>query len=365
MYPNRVPYDNIGVSEGYPFSRAMAKVVVNPESDLEPRPGDLQLTSEELQRLSLFKGMSKPPSFEKYPGATVLRRYSQGEVICRQGDGGATAFYILSSEDALELNSARLEQARAKAKGTDPGRQKQELDQLAKAVEHFSERIKSTESEGPAAKRRAATAHLLVNLETKPKKTGFLQSVTQRLFGGANGEAPEQKPDFIPNDGPADIDYRTRQAPMFEGDVFGEMSCMTLAPRSATVVADVDCFMLEFLRNIFDQVQKDPGYRERMDANYRERVLKNHLRRLEILHDLSDHDLDFIRDRADLMIVDPGTVIFDEYDASDGVYIVRSGLVQVLADTNVMLGADEITDWQAFCRELAAADEQPATGAAT
>ena len=344
----------------------MAKVVVNPESDLEPRPGDLQLSSEELERLSLFKAMSKPPSFEKYPGATVLRRYSKGDVICRQGDGGATAFYILTSEDALELNRHRLEEARAKAKGPDQGRQRQEIEQFAKAVEHFSESVQSTApSEGEAVKRRAATAHLLVNLESKPKSTGFLESVTNRLFGRTNGEAALQKPDFIPNDGPADIDYRTRQAPMFEGDVFGEMSCMTLAPRSATVVADVECFMLEFLRNIFDQVQKDPGYRERMDASYRERVLKNHLRRLEILHDLSDHDLDFIRDRADLLIVDPGTVIFDEFDPSDGVYIVRSGLVQVLTDTNVMLGVDEIADWQAFCRELAAGDEQPAPGEAS
>ena len=130
------------------------------------------------------------------------------------------------------------------------------------------------------------------------------------------------------------------------------------------MVADVECYMLEFLRNIFDQVQKDPGYRERMDANYRERVLKNHLRRLDILRDLSDEDLDFIRDRAELMIVDPGTVICDEYDPSDGVYIVRSGLVQVLTDLNAMVGVDEITDWQALCRELAVGDEQPVPGAA-
>lgn len=345
----------------------MAKVVVNPESDLEPRPRDMQLGSEELAQLALFKAMSKPPSFEKYPGATLLRRFSRGDVICRQGDGGSTAFYILTSEDALALSRARLEVARAKSPqgGFTPERRK-EIEDLTQDAETFAERVRAASGEsGEPVRRRAATAHLLVNLDKKPKRTPVLQSLTKRLFGGKNGDAAAHNPDFIPNDGPADIDYQTRQAPMFEGDVFGEMSCMTLAPRSATVVADGDCFMLEFLRNIFEQVQKDPGYRERMDATYRERVLKNHLRRLEILGDLSDKDLDFIRDRAELLIVDPGTVICDEHDPSDGVYIVRSGLVQIVTDLNAMLGADEVTDWQALCRELMAGDEQPTSGAAT
>lgn len=345
----------------------MAKVVVNPESDLEPRPGDLQLTSEELAALALFKAMSKPPSFEKYPGATILRRYAQGDVICRQGDAGSTAFYILASEDALALIRGRLSAAHARPPaGPQDAAEQRRLQNLTQDAETLADRVRAAPAvAGEPVKRRAATAHLLVGREEKPHRSGILQSLTKRLFGGQNGAPAAPSPEFIPNDGPTDIDYQTRQAPMFEGDVFGEMSCMTLAPRSATVVADGDCYMLEFLRNIFDQVQKDPGYRERMDASYRERVLKNHLRRLEILGDLSDHDLDFIRDRAELLIVDPGTVICDEHDPSDGVYIVRSGLVQVVTDLNAMLGADDVTDWQALCRELVAGDEQAISGAAS
>ena len=41
------------------------------------------------------------------------------------------------------------------------------------------------------------------------------------------------------------------------GELFGEMSCLYRTPRSATVVARRDCYMIEMLRNILDMIQKD------------------------------------------------------------------------------------------------------------
>ncbi len=41
----------------------------------------------------------------------VLRRYHKGEVICRQGEAGWTAFYILTSEDVLEVLRYQLKAA--------------------------------------------------------------------------------------------------------------------------------------------------------------------------------------------------------------------------------------------------------------
>jgi CRP-like cAMP-binding protein/Fe-S-cluster-containing hydrogenase component 2 len=335
----------------HPGSRFMAKVVVNPKVDLAARAGDVNLSAEMLKKLDLFQKLNKPPSFEKFPGSTRLRRYARGEVICRQGDAGASAFYILKTEEIVRWQTAAI------AEGGNP--------QLAAELPRWQKRLAETSElpEPPAPegstlgpRRRVATALLTNDASPPPKARGWLAG----WFGRGRSASPST-PQFIPNDGPADLQYATRQAPMHEGEVFGEMSCMTLAPRSATIVADTDCYLLEFTRNIFDQIQKDEGYRARIDEIYRRRVLDGHLRKLEILRDLSDQQLAAIQSRLSLQIADPGTVICDEGDVSDCVYIVRSGLVQVLTETNVALRADEVHNWPAFARALLAGEKKPAT----
>lgn len=300
----------------------MAKLVVNPEVDLSPRAGDVSLSAAELGKLELFAGLKRSPSFEKFPGSTVLRRFSAGEVICRQGDAGASAFYILTEND------------------------------IAACAEHALPPLSRTNS-GDSGVRRVATAFLSVDSANQPRPRGFLAGL---LRGKSTAlEAPEA----IPNDGPTDIDYTKRQAPMHSGEVFGEMSCMTLSPRSATIVADTDCYMLEFTRNIFDQIQKDDGYRQRIDEIYRRRVLEGHLRKLELFRELSDQQLRSIRNSVELDVVDPGTVICDEGDPSDAVYIIRSGMVQVVTETNVTLAPHDICDFAALCRALLQGEKPP------
>ena len=92
---------------------------------------------------------------------------------------------------------------------------------------------------------------------------------------------------YIPISNLRDISEETRHATLHEGELFGEMSCMYGSPRSATIVAAGDCFVLEMLRNILDEIQGDEGYRAHVDGIYRERVLQNHLRRLPIFSDLT------------------------------------------------------------------------------
>ena len=43
----------------------MAKTVVNPEAELPPRDGDIQLTEELLAAVSVFASMKKAPAFAK------------------------------------------------------------------------------------------------------------------------------------------------------------------------------------------------------------------------------------------------------------------------------------------------------------
>ena len=151
---------------------------------------------------------------------------------------------------------------------------------------------------------------------------------------------------------------------MHEGELFGEMSCMSRAPRSATVVADRDCYMLEMLRNILDIVRKDVGYKEQMDKVYRERVLGGQLRKLSIFADLSDEQFTRICDHVELITVEPGQVIWDENDPSDSFCVIRSGLVKILKNLKYLVEPQDIpaATWPQFAAELAAADGSSVIG---
>lgn len=296
-----------------------------PEAELAPRAGDEILRSDELQQFELFANLKKPISVEKFPGSIVLRRFRKGDVICRQGDHGHSAFYVVRGGDMQKLHALRTSRSGATS---------------------------SDQAAGDTSSRQVATAYILSG--QAKASPGFLS----KLFSPRSRKVEQVNPQYIPNDGPTDIDYSTRKAAMREGDVFGEMSCMTLAPRSATIVVDEDCYMVEFLRNIFDQMQRDVGYRQKTDALYAERVLSTHLRRLELFQDLSDEQIEVLRQASYLEVVDPGTVICDEGDLSDSVYLIRSGVVQVVRGAHVAFRASDIADWPKFCQVLLP-DETP------
>src|SRR6516165_899492 len=83
----------------------MAKQLM-PKAELQPRDSDVKLTDEQFLKIGLFAKLKRKPSLDKFPGAMVLRRYRQGEVIFRQGEAGWTAFYTLTSEDLLAIEAA-------------------------------------------------------------------------------------------------------------------------------------------------------------------------------------------------------------------------------------------------------------------
>jgi Fe-S-cluster-containing dehydrogenase component/CRP-like cAMP-binding protein len=307
----------------------MAQIVANPEATLDARPGDETLTPSELKSLSLFADLKKPPSFEKFPGAVVLRRFSAGDVIVRQGEAGWTAFYILTADDLLKIGRAQL--ARTDEDLAMPEVQadadlRQSVIDLRSTVLEDLDRLQRRTSVfvDVNVKEPVATARLDLELSTSGRRPG----VFGRLFGGsANGE---RRPDFIPNDAATDISLKTRQAPLYEGEMFGEMSCLNRVPRSATVVANQDCYLVEMLRNILDQVRRDQVFKEKTDRIYRERALGPQLRRFSIFEKLTEEQFDGLRRNVELVAVPPGEVVFNEGDPPDAFYVVRSGMVKIV-----------------------------------
>ncbi|MBI1314577.1 cyclic nucleotide-binding domain-containing protein [bacterium] len=326
---------------------------------------DELLTADELARLDLFEALKKQPSFARFPGTTVLRKCRKGRVLVRQGDAGATAYSILTTEDVIELREQQLESVEqlqaARSAGSETGnlhlyyqslsdrelkklhaRLSEELDQLRAKAAGFQA------GKTPPAERHVATAHLVIGGEDEPKR-GLLHRLLHR---GASSKS--SLPDFIPIDGPADISTRTRQAPLHEGELFGEMSCMNRAPRSATVIATEDCYLLEMLRNVLDMLHNDPQYKDKLDEIYRTRVLDGHVRRLPIFRGLPDTDFTAVKDRIELVDYDAGSVIFEEHDDSDSFFVIRSGLVKIVVNAWTQLRSDEFkpAHWKLLCGEL-------------
>src|SRR5262249_30817344 len=130
-----------------------------------------------------------------------------------------------------------------------------------------------------AALRKSATVRLTMAGPTAEKKVNFLRRWLRPFYRPILGRwfAPpvtgkEGAPQTIHIDAPTDVDVETLSAPLNETELFGEMSCRNGSPRSATIVADRDCFMLEMLRNILDQLQKDAAYKAQYDDTYKKRV---------------------------------------------------------------------------------------------
>ena len=300
---------------------------VKTEIHLEPRPGDRPVDSRLLAELDLFRRMQKKISAEKLPGCIVLRKYSKGQIIFQQGQAGGTAFYIPSADD---LNRLR------------------EFDKDLP--------IPLIPSDNPERDRQVLTA-VIVPSTSRTRSKGFFE----RLFSPST-KTPSRQVNSIPSDGPTDINYKTREAPLMEGDIFGEMSCISFTPRSATVIARVDCLLLEFNRNVFESLRDDKNHQAAVDKEYRRRTLDTHLRQFQIFSGLTESQIQTLKDNVTLEIVPPGKVICEEGEPwSDSkpldVFIVRNGVVQVIANTNLSLQMDDIRDWTAFCRQLS--DSQP------
>lgn len=337
-------------------------------------PDDELLTADELASLSLFEELKKQPSFARFPGTSVLRKCEKGRTLVRQGDAGATAFSILTTEDVIQLRENQLAsiagiiEARDAGKETDglhlylEDRSPRDLKKLRTKIDGELKKLRGRltqlqDAQTPPDRRHVASAHLLLGSDPG-KRRGLLH----RLFHLRKPTAVG--PDYIPIDGPADISAETKQAPLHESELFGEMSCMNRAPRSATVIADDDCYMLEMLRNVLDMLHNDPQYKQKLDEVYRSRVLDGHVRSLPIFKDLQDDEFAEVRNRIELVEFEAGSVIFEEHEASDSFYVVRSGLVKVVQNAWTLLRSEEFqaANWKQLPQELVEKSES-GTGA--
>lgn len=353
---------------------------------------------QELKSVAPFDGMKPGP--ENFPGSMILRRCIKGRVLCRQGDSGATAFQILSREDALKVLCALLRAVSTEESAFEEALKENTADfqsqleagkrdaveslragihrlqrrrdtlremntkrrlPLEREIERLEQTLRLPENQPWASPREVVSARLLVS--TGIKRKGLLHRLLDKLRGQKHGRsAANAIPEYIPNDGPQDLDINTLSAPMYEGDLFGEMSCMNLAPRSATVIATEGAvndpvYIIEMVRNALDALRGNAAYRQRMDQTYRTRVMEKQVRSLPLFRVLTDDEYNWLAEKLELVEFKAGDVIFDEHDSSvENCYVVRTGVVKVSQNLGCLLGDGELLDISALCRELIACD---------
>jgi CRP-like cAMP-binding protein/coenzyme F420-reducing hydrogenase gamma subunit len=251
-----------------PTGALVNKKVVETEQVSEP------ISVDELKRMPMFENVSG--NFLALNSHAVGKRnFRAGEIICREGEYDYTAFYILDGSCEVFLSSP---------------------------VRHA---------------------------ETKAEPGGFFRKLKTSLTGRSDAGHTKKQPEFIPIDAPVDLPMGDPVAELNEGDLFGEMSCMNLYPRSATVRAKTDCTMLEMLRNVLDILQRSKTFREKLEFTYRQRALENHLRSIPGFQSLTPEFINLLRDRVELRRYAPGQVLCRQGTRADSFFVVRLGFVKV------------------------------------
>jgi CRP-like cAMP-binding protein/ferredoxin-like protein FixX len=118
------------------------------------------------------------------------------------------------------------------------------------------------------------------------------------------------------------------------GSFFGEMSCMSHAPRSASVLCESDVVAVSIPRHTFLKVyadKKSAAFKDIIDKSYRERALRNHLASLVIFRGLDPRILAKVGEKAELLIAEKNTVIAGDAKPADGIFLVRTGHAKLVS----------------------------------
>jgi len=266
------------------------------EQDDDDRGGSV-MPADELKYYPIFAGI--PLKFLEWNSGSIRRHIRRpGDVVCREGEYGSTAFLIVQGRVGVSIGAAR---------------------------DH------AKHAEGPLK--------------------AFVRSATSWLQGtaGARPGKPRSKQDRVHVDGgrPLTLAGGRWVDEMTPADViFGIMSCLNHYPRSATIVALEDTELLEINKNVLHMLQRNEASRSILDNAYRAHTLKREIAELTMFRGLTESDREvaagMLERAAKLVHVDKGQSIFRQGDQSTSFFRVRVGFVKV---SQRMGGQDRVLDY--------------------
>src|SRR5260370_6083483 len=163
--------------------------------------------AEDLLQIPVFKGVSGT-FLELNRGAIVKRRFRKGQVICREGEFGSTAFHILEGQAKVSISTP------------------------------------------------------IAHVRTQGGDKGFFKRLTGTLVSREEDKRAEETRDrTLPIDPSVHLPYATPAAALDPANLFTEMTCMNFYPRSATVIAESDVVAFEMLRNVLDIMLRNKTFR--------------------------------------------------------------------------------------------------------
>ncbi len=247
---------------------------------------------------------------------TRINYYPSGGIVVREGDYGNSAFLVLRGGVQVVLSGLDLE-----VLGRQPIRKQGFFKSLAKMWR--SEKLPEVRAQIRA--RQDLVGDNSDEVADLTQTRVFLQDVP-RVLGDAH------------------------TATLKPGEIFGELAALTRTPRSATVLAKGEAWLLEIRwQGLRDLMRYTDSLRQHIEQLYRQNSLRVHLRETPLLSQLPTDALEKVvaatvfesygnfewhatfdaarQKRGEAIIVEP--LIAEEGSPCDGILLVRSGFARL------------------------------------
>jgi Fe-S-cluster-containing hydrogenase component 2/CRP-like cAMP-binding protein len=253
------------------------------------------LSLDDLAALDLFKsgkrafkvklsGNFAPQAGQSEPGikAAVRRHYQKGDVICKAGEYGSTAFVMLEGTASASL-------AGDAAARPIAGRTRRSM---ARLRDLFTRRRRRTAGEPEPADLGEVSAYATMRAARPPAPVVF---------------------------GP--------------GDLFGIDTCLNFYPRELTVRALEPCVVVEMLRSVLDTIREAGDAGAHIESEYRAAAVRAQLALTDWLQELREDERERLAAASELLTPEDDAVhdgvLYREGDTADAVYVVRAGSIKL------------------------------------
>lgn len=132
-----------------------------------------------------------------------------------------------------------------------------------------------------------------------------------------------------------DFDLPAGQAKRLrDGDLFGEIGALNGWPQSATARTASECRLLQIRLPALRALKAlKPAFAQHLNALYRERALMQQLQATPLFRHCSDHFLEQLKEKVELVSVKSGDTIAVEGEPAGALYLIRSGFLRLAQST--------------------------------